>query len=199
MSALGEDRRTRTVRNHPPSTSCTCPSADESVVVESGAMPDEGPSIPDKLKTLLIGKPRDLADKSIFTHISLIAFLAWVGLGADGLSSSCYGPPEAFATLGSIPIWRVSGPGHRGHGFHHLRLLQPHHRRVSQRRRRIPGGLETAGPSRRRGLRLRAAGRLRADDHRLDRRGRRCAVRPAWAAECRGFAGVRKFPLSIRA
>ena len=33
--------------------------------------------------------------------ISLIAFFAWVGLGADGLSSSCYGPQEAFLTLGS--------------------------------------------------------------------------------------------------
>jgi amino acid transporter len=53
-----------------------------------------------RLKTILIGKPRNLQDKSVFSHISLVAFLAWVGLGADGLSSSCYGPPEAFATLG---------------------------------------------------------------------------------------------------
>src|SRR6266571_109266 len=30
----------------------------------------------------------------------LRAFLAWVGLGADGLSSSCYGPEEAFRALG---------------------------------------------------------------------------------------------------
>ena len=27
-------------------------------------------------------------------------FLAWVGLGADGLSSSAYGPEEAFRALG---------------------------------------------------------------------------------------------------
>ena len=33
-------------------------------------------------------------------HITLIAFLAWVGLGADGLSSSAYGPEEAFKALG---------------------------------------------------------------------------------------------------
>lgn len=33
-------------------------------------------------------------------HILLIAFLAWIGLGADGLSSSCYGPEEAFLALG---------------------------------------------------------------------------------------------------
>jgi hypothetical protein len=30
----------------------------------------------------------------------LVAFLAWIGLGADGLSSSCYGPEEAFLALG---------------------------------------------------------------------------------------------------
>jgi amino acid transporter len=30
----------------------------------------------------------------------LVAFLAWVGLGADGLSSSAYGPEEAYLALG---------------------------------------------------------------------------------------------------
>lgn len=53
-----------------------------------------------KLKHLIIGPPRDLQDRSIYHHLSLIAFLAWVGLGADGLSSSAYGPEEAFRTLG---------------------------------------------------------------------------------------------------
>jgi amino acid transporter len=52
------------------------------------------------LKTTLFGKARDLHDSSIFHTISLIPFLAWVGLGADGLSSSAYGPEEAFKTLG---------------------------------------------------------------------------------------------------
>ncbi|HLN79813.1 MAG TPA: APC family permease, partial [Thermoanaerobaculia bacterium] len=32
---------------------------------------------------------------------SLVAFLAWVGLGADGLSSSAYGPEEAYKALGT--------------------------------------------------------------------------------------------------
>ncbi|HND54080.1 MAG TPA: APC family permease, partial [Pirellulaceae bacterium] len=59
--------------------------------------PDE--SLASTLKTILIGKPRDLHDKSLFKHLSLIAVLAWVGLGADGLSSSCYGPAEAFHAL----------------------------------------------------------------------------------------------------
>ncbi|TMQ16987.1 MAG: APC family permease [Deltaproteobacteria bacterium] len=40
--------------------------------------------------------------------MSLIAFLAWVGLGADGLSSSAYGPEEAFKALGS---WHELVPG----------------------------------------------------------------------------------------
>ncbi|MBI3798581.1 MAG: APC family permease, partial [Deltaproteobacteria bacterium] len=34
-------------------------------------------------------------------RVSLVAFLAWVGLGSDGLSSSCYGPEEAFLALGA--------------------------------------------------------------------------------------------------
>lgn len=61
---------------------------------------EEEPTLPGKLKTLLIGKPHDLEDKTIFRNISLVAFLAWVGLGADGLSSTSYGPAEAFGVLG---------------------------------------------------------------------------------------------------
>ncbi|MGH9748494.1 MAG: APC family permease, partial [Candidatus Polarisedimenticolia bacterium] len=34
--------------------------------------------------------------------VSLMAFLAWVGLGADGLSSSAYGPAEAFRNLMAV-------------------------------------------------------------------------------------------------
>ncbi len=52
-----------------------------------------------RLKTLIIGGSRSLKDASIFHKLSLIAFFAWVGLGADGLSSSCYGPSEAFKAL----------------------------------------------------------------------------------------------------
>ncbi|MGD1046462.1 MAG: APC family permease [Bacteroidota bacterium] len=53
----------------------------------------------ERIKELLIGKPRDIHDPKLFHKISLIAFLAWVGLGADGLSSSAYGPDEAFRAL----------------------------------------------------------------------------------------------------
>jgi amino acid transporter len=52
------------------------------------------------LRRLVVGAPRDVEDPSVFHHVSLIAFLAWVGLGADGLSSSAYGPDEAFRALG---------------------------------------------------------------------------------------------------
>jgi len=51
------------------------------------------------LKNLVIGRARNLADKKIFHHMSLVALLAWVGLGADGLSSSCYGPEAAYLAL----------------------------------------------------------------------------------------------------
>ena len=56
--------------------------------------------MPDRLRQVLIGPPRDLHDRSLFHRLSLIPLLAWVGLGADGLSSSSYGPDEAFRTLG---------------------------------------------------------------------------------------------------
>jgi amino acid transporter len=52
------------------------------------------------LRHLIIGPPRDVRDPGIFHRLTLIAFLAWVGLGSDGLSSSCYGPEEAFLALG---------------------------------------------------------------------------------------------------
>lgn len=56
---------------------------------------------PDSLKSLVIGEARDLSDQRLFHKVSLVAVLAWVGLGADGLSSSCYGPEEAFKALGA--------------------------------------------------------------------------------------------------
>ncbi|MFA4857969.1 MAG: APC family permease [Candidatus Margulisiibacteriota bacterium] len=52
------------------------------------------------LKNFFIGKAKNPLDRSVFHNLSLVAFFAWVGLGADGLSSSCYGPSEAFITLG---------------------------------------------------------------------------------------------------
>src|SRR5438477_2336609 len=55
------------------------------------------------LKSLFIGRARNLSDERLFHKLSLIAVFAWVGLGADGLSSSCYGPEETFKALGGHP------------------------------------------------------------------------------------------------
>ncbi len=51
-------------------------------------------------KNVFIGRARNLSDKGLFHQTSLIALFAWVGLGADGLSSSCYGPEAAYLALG---------------------------------------------------------------------------------------------------
>jgi len=48
----------------------------------------------------MIGPPRSVEEAGLFHRLSLIPFLAWVGLGADGLSSSAYGPEEAYRALG---------------------------------------------------------------------------------------------------
>jgi hypothetical protein len=48
----------------------------------------------------VIGAKKNIEDPSIFHKIALFPLLAWVGLGADGVSSSSYGPPEAFIALG---------------------------------------------------------------------------------------------------
>lgn len=56
--------------------------------------------MPKRLKRILFGAPRDVEDPTVFHSVTLVAFLAWVGLGADGLSSSAYGPEESFKMLG---------------------------------------------------------------------------------------------------
>jgi len=61
----------------------------------------ERESIPARIRHALIGARRNIADPSIFHRIALIPVLAWIGLGADGLSSSSYGPAEAFGAIGS--------------------------------------------------------------------------------------------------
>jgi len=61
-----------------------------------------------KIKKLVFGKAKDPLDPQVFHSLSLIAFFAWIGLGADGLSSSCYGPEEAFLSLGPhshLALW----------------------------------------------------------------------------------------------
>src|SRR5512137_1450687 len=57
-------------------------------------------SLFERFKRTCIGEPRNINEPSLFHKISLIPILAWIGLGADGLSSSSYGPEEAFKALG---------------------------------------------------------------------------------------------------
>jgi amino acid transporter len=56
--------------------------------------------IRDGARHTIIGAKKNIEDPSIFHKIALFPLLAWIGLGADGVSSSSYGPPEAFIALG---------------------------------------------------------------------------------------------------
>jgi amino acid transporter len=60
---------------------------------------ETGESISSRIRHALIGAKRNIADPAIFHKIALIPVLAWIGLGADGLSSSSYGPSEAYTAL----------------------------------------------------------------------------------------------------
>ena len=53
-----------------------------------------------QLRTRVVGAPLDPLNKETRHNIALVAFFAWVGLGADGISSSCYGPEQSFRALG---------------------------------------------------------------------------------------------------
>jgi amino acid transporter len=55
-------------------------------------------------KDIFFGPAKDPLNPRIFHTLTLAAFFAWVGLGADLLSSSCYGPEEAFRALGPHKI-----------------------------------------------------------------------------------------------
>ncbi|NEX60568.1 APC family permease [Noviherbaspirillum galbum] len=54
----------------------------------------------DKIREIVLGKALDPMKSETRHSLALVAFLAWVGLGADGLSSSAYGPEETFRALG---------------------------------------------------------------------------------------------------
>jgi amino acid transporter len=69
-----------------------------SELTEEGAA--SAPSPGRRFRRALFGRPKDLTDRRLFHRLALVPFLAWVGLGADGLSSSAYGPEEAFKALG---------------------------------------------------------------------------------------------------
>jgi amino acid transporter len=57
-------------------------------------------SLYQSLRQFVVGAPLDPLSRRTRHSLALVAFFAWVGLGADGISSSCYGPEEAFKALG---------------------------------------------------------------------------------------------------
>lgn len=59
------------------------------------------PTLANRLKNIIFGRAIDPTNRQAFHSISIVAFIAWVGLGSDGLSSSAYGPEEAFLALGT--------------------------------------------------------------------------------------------------
>jgi amino acid transporter len=53
------------------------------------------------IKHALLGKPLDPFRSETRHNLALITFFAWVGIGADAISSANYGPEEAFLALGA--------------------------------------------------------------------------------------------------
>lgn len=56
-----------------------------------------------RIRRVVLGHEKNPFDKNIFHSMALLPFFAWVGLGADGLSSSSYGPEEAWHVLHTYP------------------------------------------------------------------------------------------------
>jgi len=54
-----------------------------------------------RLRGLIFGPPRDPLDPEISRRVLLAAMLAWIGFGANGLSSALYGPERAYIALGT--------------------------------------------------------------------------------------------------
>jgi len=70
---------------------------------DDGVVPEDAwnwEDIKNGARRTIIGAKKNIEDPSIFHKIALFPLLAWIGLGADGVSSSSYGPPEAFVALG---------------------------------------------------------------------------------------------------
>jgi hypothetical protein len=77
----------------------------EGITIGDGTL---GASVFRRLRRLIFGAKLDPLSAETRHHIVLIAFLAWVGLGADGLSSACYGPRKRFSRSATTTPWRCS-------------------------------------------------------------------------------------------
>jgi len=84
----------------PGAPSLSVPSVRNPETLPDLGAPELEPGLLARVRRFLLGRPRDLTDRRLYHRLALVPFLAWVGLGADGLSSSAYGPEEAFRTLG---------------------------------------------------------------------------------------------------
>ena len=116
----------------------------------------------------IIGAKKNIEDPSIFHKIALIPLLAWIGLGADGVSSSSYGPPEAFIALGEHTYLAIFlAIGYRIHRFYYFVCLYPHYRTLSQWRRGVYCRHPHDQPAGRCHFRKRTSHRLHADHHSL--------------------------------
>ena len=127
-----------------------------------------------RVRRVVLGAPKDVKEPHAFHKLSLVAFLAWVGLGADGLSSSAYGPDEAFRQLGEhvgLAVFLALATALT------VFIISYGYSRIIEQFPSGGGGYVVAskllGPRVGRRLGLRAARRLRPDDHHLDRGRRR--------------------------
>lgn len=101
----------------------------------------------DKLREAVIGKPHNPLHPDTRHNIALVAFLAWIGLGADGLSSACYGPEESLWRWASIPISVFPfGCRHLPDRVHYRPRLQSGNRIIPVRRRWLQGATQLLGP-----------------------------------------------------
>lgn len=63
-----------------------------------------------KLSEWLLGAKKNPLSQQTHKGLALSIFFAWIGLGSDGISSSCYGPEQSFLALNghhSLSIWLV--------------------------------------------------------------------------------------------
>jgi hypothetical protein len=85
------------------------PEAQGAGVARSDMLPTQ------KITETLFGARLDPFNEQTRKHVTLIAFLAWVGLGADGLSSS---RPCSALSVASLTAFAVLRPAWRGFREH---------------------------------------------------------------------------------
>jgi hypothetical protein len=132
------------------------------------------------ISAALFGASLDPFSSQTRQHIALVAFLAWIGLGADGLSSSCYGPEEAFLALGEhthLALYMAAATALT------VFVIAVAYNQVIELFPSGGGGYKVAtnliGPLHRAGLGSGAHCRLYVDHRDLCRERRRCRLQPA--------------------